>query len=96
MGEVNVPKGKLCFSALVATRPEVPGAQEVGESDSLPGEALAELSSITHSVMAFCTDKWCNRDILGERGKGFEVFLSVDHLENKFSYKSAEFKHPKP
>lgn len=71
MGEANTPKGKLCFSALVATRAEAPGVQEVGESVSLPGEALAELSSHTDGVMAFCTDKWCNRDILGERGKGF-------------------------
>lgn len=74
-GEANAPKGKLCFSALVATRPEAPEAQEVGEFDSLPGEALAELSNNSAGVMALCTDKWCNRDVLGESGKGFEVFF---------------------
>lgn len=40
VGEANASKGKLCFSALVATRPEAPEVQEVGNSDSLPGEAL--------------------------------------------------------
>lgn len=75
MGELNAPKGKVCFSALVATRPEAPEVQEVGEFDLLPGEALAELSSNTAGVMAFWTDKWYNRDILEARRKGFDGFF---------------------
>lgn len=75
MGEANAPKGKVCFSALVATRPEAPEVQEVGEFDLLPGEALAELSNNTAGVMAFWTDKWYNRDILEARRKGFDGFF---------------------
>lgn len=69
MGEANAPKGKLCLSALVAMRPEAPEVPEEGDSDLLPG------GNNTKGVMAFCADKWCNRDVQGERGKGFAVFF---------------------
>lgn len=51
VGEANAPKGKLCFSALVATRPEAPEVQEVGDSDSLPGEALVSWLPQPHGFL---------------------------------------------